>query len=109
MLAKTGIARLVLMSPDTPVVPIGQWGAQYRRKFKWSRLFRRRVAEASLGKPLDLSRYRGAEANAEILREITDTIMAAVRDEVAELRDETPPAEFFRPPRVYVDKNSAPG
>src|SRR4051794_26468942 len=30
MLAKTGNARLVLLSPDTPVVPIGQWGAQHR-------------------------------------------------------------------------------
>ena len=28
MQAKTGAARLVLLAPDMPVVPIGQWGAQ---------------------------------------------------------------------------------
>lgn len=103
MLGKTGIARLVLLSPDTPVVPIGQWGAQYRRKPGGSRLFRRRLAEASLGEPLDLSKYRDVEATAETLREITDTIMTAVRDEVAALRGESAPVEFFRPPRVHVD------
>ena len=54
MLAKTGIARLVLMSPDTPVVPVGQWGA-HRPHSRVVRLFRRRVGEASVGKPLDLS------------------------------------------------------
>ena len=104
MAAKTGIARLVLLSPDTPVVPIGQWGTQYRRKFELSRLFRRRVALASLGKPLDMTVHRDTEANADTLRAITDTIMRAVRDEVAELRGETAPAEFFTPPRVYVDR-----
>jgi 1-acyl-sn-glycerol-3-phosphate acyltransferase len=104
MAAKTGIARLVLLSPDTPVVPIGQWGAQYRRKFELSRLFRRRVALASLGKPLDMTAHRDTEASAESLRAITDTIMTAVRDEVAGLRGETAPAAFFTPPRVYVDK-----
>ena len=31
MEAKTGIARLVLLCPDIPVVPVGQWGAQVRR------------------------------------------------------------------------------
>jgi 1-acyl-sn-glycerol-3-phosphate acyltransferase len=103
MLAKTGVARLVLLSPDTPVVPIGQWGAQNRGKSERSRLPRRRVAEASLGEPLDLSKYRDVEADAESLREITDTIMTAIRGEVAALRHETAPLEFFTPPRVRVD------
>ncbi len=104
MLAKTGIARLVLLSPQTPVIPIGQWGAQHRRRVALSRRFRRRVAAASLGEPLDLSKYRDAEVNADNLREITDTIMSAVRDEVASLRGEPAPADFFKPPRVHVEK-----
>jgi 1-acyl-sn-glycerol-3-phosphate acyltransferase len=93
MLAKTGVARLVLLCPDVPVVPMGQWGA-HRGSF---RPFRRRVSLASVGEPLDLSRYRGKEPTAETLRAITDEIMTAVRDEVVDLRGERPPMEFFVP------------
>ncbi|HET6876340.1 MAG TPA: lysophospholipid acyltransferase family protein [Jatrophihabitans sp.] len=102
MLAKTGIARLVLRSPDTPVVPVGQWGA-HRIGFSIKRLGRRRTSYASVGMPLDLSRYRGEEPTAETLRAITDEVMRAVRDEVAALRGEDPPTEFFVPNRKYVD------
>ena len=99
MQAKTGIARLVLLTPDTPVVPVGQWGAQRRKG--WRRLVPvRRVASASVGYPLDLSAYHGAEATLSVLRDITNTIMLAVRHEVAEARGEPPPPEFFRPPTV---------
>jgi 1-acyl-sn-glycerol-3-phosphate acyltransferase len=89
MQAKTGVARLALLAPHIPVVPVGQWGAQKVRK----RRFRPRV-EASVGPAVDLSRYHGAEPTGEALREITDVVMAAIRDEVAKLRDETPPADF---------------
>jgi 1-acyl-sn-glycerol-3-phosphate acyltransferase len=110
MQGKTGIARLVLLSPDTPVIPVGQWGAQHHKGISPWRgislrgLLTRRVAEASVGWPVDLSRFRGAEPSAEVLHEITDTIMSAVRDEVAALRGEAAPTEFFKPARKYVDK-----
>ena len=104
MLARTGIARLVLLSPDTPVVPIGQWGAQRNRRLSWRRLGRRRLAQASVGEPLDLRRFRGLPPSAATLREITDVIMTAVRDEVAQLRNEPAPRTFFVPTRRYVDK-----
>jgi 1-acyl-sn-glycerol-3-phosphate acyltransferase len=104
MQAKTGIARLVLLSPDTPVVPVGQWGAQQRHGWSWGRFFARRTCEASVAHPLDLSRFRGAEATAATLREVTDTIMDAVRDEVAALRGQTPPEEYFKPKQNRVDK-----
>ena len=104
MQAKTGIARLVLLSPDTPVVPMGQWGAQKNGGFSVKRLGRRRTAQVSVGSPLDLSRYRDVEPTQETLREITDVVMSAVRDQVAELRGEQAPAEFFVPKRKYVDK-----
>jgi 1-acyl-sn-glycerol-3-phosphate acyltransferase len=103
MEAKTGIGRLVLLAPDTPVVPVGQWGAQHRKGFSLGR-FKRRTARASVGEPLDLRRFRGAEPSAATLREVTDTIMSAVRDEVATLRGEPAPAEFFKPSKRYVDK-----
>lgn len=105
MLAKTGAARLVLLSPETPVVPVGQWGAQRGRGFSLRRLGRRRTSLASVGAPLDLSRFRGKEPSTALLREITDEIMSAVRNEVAGLRDEPAPAEFFVPQRRYVDKS----
>ncbi|MEP6598679.1 MAG: lysophospholipid acyltransferase family protein [Actinomycetota bacterium] len=95
MQAKTGLARLVMRAPNVPVVPIGQWGAQKQK----GGLFRRRTAQASVGEPLDMSKYAGAEVTLSVLREITQTIMVAVRDEVAELRGEVPPQEFYRPSR----------
>lgn len=108
MQAKTGIARLVLLSPDTPVVPVGQWGAQHRTTVPWWRkLWGRRDAVASVGYPLDLRRYRGREASAETLREITDVIMDAVREQVAELRREPAPTRFFKPTRRFVDRRRA--
>jgi 1-acyl-sn-glycerol-3-phosphate acyltransferase len=105
MESKTGVARLVLLSPDTPVLPVGQWGAQKRRGLSLERFVKRRTAEASIGEPLDLSRFRGAEPTSETLHEITDTIMSAVRTEVAGLRGEAAPSEFFKPARTYVDKH----
>jgi hypothetical protein len=72
--------------------------------FSLRRLGRRRTSLASVGEPLDLSRYRGKEPTAEALRAITDEIMTAVRDEVAELRGEPAPSEFFVPEMKYVDK-----
>lgn len=104
MEAKTGIARLVLLSPGTPVVPVGQWGAQKRKRFSPVRLVRRPLVQASVGLPLDLSRFRGAEPTGATLHEITDTIMSAVRDEVALLREQPAPSEFFKPAKKYVDK-----
>ena len=104
MEAKTGIARLVLLSPDTPVVPVGQWGAQHRKTLPWWRKLGRRRAGASVGEPLDLSHYRGREPDAETLREITDLVMAHVRKQVAELRGEPAPPSFFKTRHKYVDR-----
>jgi 1-acyl-sn-glycerol-3-phosphate acyltransferase len=107
MQAKTGIARLVLMSPDTPVVPIGQWGPHKIRPLSVKRLGRRRTSFVSVGEPLDFSKYRDEPASQTLMRRITDEIMAAVRDEVASVRGETPPEKFFVPTRRYVDKRTS--
>ncbi|HJQ44208.1 MAG TPA: lysophospholipid acyltransferase family protein [Jatrophihabitantaceae bacterium] len=109
MQGKTGIARLVLLAPDIPVIPVGQWGAQQRKgSANDSRRFGRRQAQASVGKPVELGRFRGAEPTAANLREITDTIMTAIRDEVAVLRGEQAPVEFYKPSKKYVD-TAGPG
>lgn len=88
MQGKTGVARLALACPDTPLIPIGQWGA-HRTLGRGGRFrpFPRHRHEASLGQPLDLTRYRHREPTAEVLRELTDEIMAAVTAQVDEVRD----------------------
>ena len=96
MQAKTGIARLVLLCPDVPVVPVGQWGAQHLRRRKW-RAFTRRTHQVLVGDPLDLSRHRGQPMTAPVLREITDEIMCRVRELVAELRGEPLPEAVYVP------------
>jgi 1-acyl-sn-glycerol-3-phosphate acyltransferase len=96
MQAKSGVARLILAAPHVPVVPIGQWGAQKVLGRKRVLLTRRRVS-ASLGEPLDMSRYAGRPITIDMLRSVTDETMRAVRAEVAAMRGETPPEKFFRP------------
>jgi 1-acyl-sn-glycerol-3-phosphate acyltransferase len=94
MQAKTGVARLALLAPDIPIVPLGQWGAQKVRK----RRFRPRV-EASAGPLVELDRR--VEPTAESLRTVTDAVMSDVRDQVAVLREEAPPADFYELKRAH--------
>jgi 1-acyl-sn-glycerol-3-phosphate acyltransferase len=93
MRAKTGVARLALMAPDVPVLPVGQWGTQFlldtrQRRF---RPIPRKAASASVGEPVDLSGFRGAEPTADLLRRMTDEIMRAITAELADLRGEPVP------------------
>ena len=106
MQAKTGIARLVLAAPNIPVVPIGQWGPHKMGGFHIKRFGRRRASLASVGEPLDMSRFGGKEPSGALLREITDEIMSAVRDEVAVLRGESAPTSFQLPSTNYTDKRN---
>ncbi|MDX3237049.1 lysophospholipid acyltransferase family protein [Streptomyces sp. ME03-5709C] len=100
MVGKTGVARVALMT-KAPVIPVAQWGANevmppYAEEKK-IRLFPRRTLRVVAGPPVDLSAFYGQEASAEVLREATDTIMAAVSELLGELRGQTPPAERFDP------------
>jgi 1-acyl-sn-glycerol-3-phosphate acyltransferase len=99
MQAKSGLARLVLLAPDVPVIPIGQWGSQQVPNQGPWHLLRRRTAAASVGRPVELGALRQAEPTAaRTVVEVTNLIMTAIRDEVATLRGEDPPARFYRPP-----------
>jgi len=100
MQAKTGVARLALMCPEVPVIPVGQWGPQnfldyYHKKFR-PRL--RTPVWADAGEPVDLSEFHGEPPNHQVLTRMTERIMLAVRDQVAALRGETPPASFYKRP-----------
>jgi 1-acyl-sn-glycerol-3-phosphate acyltransferase len=93
MAGKTGVARLALDNPDVPLVPIGQWGAQ--RTLAPGGRFRplpRKRHEASVGEPVDLSTFRDQTPTAELLREATEVIMAAIRVEVASVRAKSFPS-----------------
>jgi len=102
MQAKTGLARLIQLAPDVPVVPIGQWGAQRHKRADGTRIGRRPLrplVQATIGEPLDMSFVADLPASQTTLRKVTDQVMTAVRDEVAALRGETPPEAFYKPPR----------
>jgi len=97
MQAKTGVARLALLAPGVPVVPVGQWGAHrfldvYGRRF---RPLPRKSITIAAGEPVDLSEFAGSQPTSEVLHQMTDRIMVAIRDLVADIRGEQPPAEFF--------------
>ena len=106
MQARTGVARLALTT-DAVVLPVAQWGPQrvhdYHRKKLHLRF--RAAADYLVGEPVDLSAARvqvrdGGPLSAHLLRETTDLIMARVRDQLAELREEPAPLIFHpRPER----------
>lgn len=100
MRGKTGAARVALMS-GAPVIPIGQWGAQKTLPAYSSRisLLPRHVAHFNVGDPVDLDDLRSKEITLDVLHEATDRIMAAITDLVAEIREESAPAQRFDPRR----------
>jgi 1-acyl-sn-glycerol-3-phosphate acyltransferase len=99
MVGRTGAARLALLAPDVPVIPIAQWGVQesidfYQKRF---RLFPRPRHVLSIGEPIDISGYVGAEPTAKNLRALTDMFVRQLRTDVARLRDvPSPDGELFR-------------
>ena len=99
MQARTGVARLALAT-DAPIVPVASWGPQHAVdvEHKKVRPLPRHEIWCVAGPPVDLSAYRGRPLTADLLREVTDVIMGAVRDQLAEVRGETAPPEFFRRP-----------
>ncbi|HEU5128447.1 MAG TPA: lysophospholipid acyltransferase family protein [Glycomyces sp.] len=113
MRGKTGVARLALTT-GAPVVPIAQWGSlavHDRHRSPKFKLGRRKPVTVVAGPPVDLSRWQGAEITREHLTAVTDTIMEALREGVAELRGEQPPPLFdlreHRKPR-REDEESEP-
>lgn len=74
---KSGVARLALAT-NAPVVPIGLINTQMRRTrlgIGW--FFRPRVI---VGSPLHFDEYAGQSEDREVVRYVTDLIMAAIQD-----------------------------
>ncbi|MFE7194140.1 lysophospholipid acyltransferase family protein [Kitasatospora sp. NPDC057541] len=102
MTGKSGVARVALMT-GAPVIPVAHWGAHeiippYGRggsgKGKFNLFPRHRVTVAA-GPAVDLSRYQGQELTAQVLRDATEDIMAAITAVLADIRGEEPPAERY--------------
>lgn len=109
MYARTGVARLALEN-DVPVIPVARWGTRaildgYHRKF---RPFPRHDVITVVGEPVDLSGYRAKPVSSQVLREVTDLLMASVTAMVAEIRGETPPVEVFRPAARNAEPTAQP-
>ncbi|ALM38304.1 1-acyl-sn-glycerol-3-phosphate acyltransferase [Streptomyces sp. FR-008] len=100
MTAKTGAARVALRT-RCPVIPVAQWGANlamppYAKENKLQ-LLPRKTLQVKAGPPVDLSAYYDLEPTPEVLREVTETIMAAVTALLAEMRGEPAPATPYDP------------
>ncbi len=99
MTGKTGAARLAMLAPEVPVIPVAQWGVQdavdlYRKRV---RLIPRPRHVLSVGEPIDLSAFAGRGVDAATLHEVTEVIMRRLRKDVAELRGvPAPDGELFR-------------
>jgi len=101
MRGKTGAARLAFTT-GSPVVPIGQWGAQELmpgRKPSFPRLLPRKTLRVAVGDPVALDDLREKPVTVATLDEATTRIMDAIAVLVAELRAATPPARRYDPDR----------
>lgn len=98
MIAKTGCARLALET-DTPVIPIAQWGSQlvlpnYSSKVS---LFPRKKIIIRVGKPVDLSKWKGKSQDPQALVEATAAIMREITTLLEDIRGEKRPQVIFDP------------
>jgi 1-acyl-sn-glycerol-3-phosphate acyltransferase len=99
MRGKTGAARLAFRT-GSPVLPIGQWGAQELmpgREPRFPRLFPRKILRVAAGDPVSLNDLHQKPVSAATLDEATTRIMDAITVLVAELREGTPPAQRYDP------------
>jgi len=94
MAGKSGAARVALLT-KAPVIPVAQWGANlvmppYAKEHRL-RLLPRKTLRVLAGPPVDLTRFYGLEPTPEVLREMTEAIMRAITELLAELREQPAP------------------
>jgi 1-acyl-sn-glycerol-3-phosphate acyltransferase len=115
MQSRSGVARLALTT-EAVVLPVAQWGPQRVHDYHAKRLHLRlrTPADYLVGEPIDLSAQRarvraGEPLSAELLRQVTDLLMAQVREQLGELRGERPPAAFHPRPTARALPGDLPG
>jgi 1-acyl-sn-glycerol-3-phosphate acyltransferase len=105
MTGKTGAARVALQT-KCPVIPVAQWGCNellppYSKK---PRLLPRKTHHVLAGPPVDLTRFYDREMTAELLKEATEVIMAAVTRQLEEIRGEQAPETPYDPRRERIEQ-----
>jgi 1-acyl-sn-glycerol-3-phosphate acyltransferase len=96
MTAYPGAARLALAT-GAPVIPVGQWGANFvmpGKKLVRPRFRPRRTVSFRAGPAVSLDDLAGRRADDDVQR-ASERIMAAITALVGELRGEAPPAEVY--------------
>ena len=98
MRGKTGAVRLALES-GIPLYPAAHWGTQLLmpRYGKAIHPFPRKLINVSVGKPLDLSEFKGLPIDQKTVTAATKKLMDAIAKLLAELRGEPAPAERWDP------------
>jgi len=103
MKPRPGIGALAL-SGDFPVIPVAHWGSnQVYESYHEGRKFHplpRKDVWTVFGEPIDMTELRSRPVDARSIRDASLLIMTVVRDMVAEIRQETPPVEFFDPKKA---------
>lgn len=104
MRGKSGAARIALAT-GCPVIPIGQWGAQEILPPYTTRphLLPRKRITMRVGEPVVLHDLAAQERTPEVIAAATDRIMTAITEQVAQIRDERPPAERYDM-RIHGDR-----
>ncbi len=113
MRSRTGVARLAMecLEHDIPVLTAARWGTRdilnaYTKKF---RPFPRKKVTIDVSAPVDLSEFKGRDLDNELLREVTEFLMTRVRAQLAEVRGEEAPTEFYNPVRAKKKSTDADG
>jgi 1-acyl-sn-glycerol-3-phosphate acyltransferase len=75
---KTGVARLAIES-GVPVIPVAMIDTHIAQPIG-KRIPNRHQTGVKIGEPLDFSSYAGRQEDRDALREVTDTVMAAIQD-----------------------------
>jgi len=75
---KTGVARLAIES-GAPVIPVAMIDTHIAQPIG-QRIPNRHQTGVLVGEPMDFSSYAGRQEDRDALREVTDTIMAAIQD-----------------------------
>jgi 1-acyl-sn-glycerol-3-phosphate acyltransferase len=90
MRGKTGTVRLSLAT-GVPITPVAVWGSQavWQKSGRGSLKFARPIFVRA-GAPIDLSAYRDQANDGQVLRKLTDELMAELTRLVEALRDEYP-------------------
>ncbi len=98
MRGKTGAVRMAL-DANIPLIPAAHWGTQilmprYSGRIKF---FPRTPITILIGKPIDLTPFRGKPIDQKLLTAATNILMTAIAELQGQLRGEKPPTKRWDP------------